>query len=119
MGHVLTHAAQQILEAHHHPSHRRGIVSALGAGDDPFAARVKSGIDYMRRCEFITLLGGRQEASYDPCQPNIKIRRKVLTRLASLRAQLLPPLPARHSEPVDTSTSHFGFRCIKRKGMTS
>ena len=38
-------------------------------------------------------------------------------RLASLRAELLPPLPSGRAspEPVDTSTSHVGFRCIIRK----
>ena len=36
-----------------------------------------------------------QVASYDPCQPQIRIPRKVAQgRLAFLRAQLLPPLPA-------------------------
>jgi formylglycine-generating enzyme required for sulfatase activity len=37
--------------------------------------------------------GGPEAASYDPCQPNIKIPRKVIQgRLAPVRAQLLPPL---------------------------
>ncbi len=37
-------------------------------------------------------------------------------RLASLRPELLPPLSpaARHAQPVDTSTSHVGFRCVVR-----
>ncbi|MGA9515755.1 MAG: formylglycine-generating enzyme family protein, partial [Pseudolabrys sp.] len=26
---------------------------------------------------------------------------------------------ARHAQPVDTSTSHVGFRCIMREGTTS
>ena len=39
--------------------------------------------------------GGREDGSYDPRQPNIKIPRKVHQgRLASVRAELLPPLPA-------------------------
>jgi sulfatase modifying factor 1 len=66
--------------------------------------------------------GGRQEASYDTCQPNIKIPRKVLKGGSHLCApnycrRYRPS--ARHPEPVDTSTSHVGFRCIKRKGKTS
>ncbi len=37
-------------------------------------------------------------------------------RLASVRAELLPALSpaARHAEPIDTSTSHLGFRCVVR-----
>jgi hypothetical protein len=39
-------------------------------------------------------------------------------RLALMRAELLPPYrpAAPHAEPVDTSTSHVGFRCIIRTG---
>ena len=38
--------------------------------------------------------GGREDDSYDPCQPDIRIPRKVHQgRLAPLRAELLPPLP--------------------------
>ena len=35
-------------------------------------------------------------------------------RLAPLRAELLPAVPAaaRMAQPIDTSTSHLGFRCI-------
>jgi formylglycine-generating enzyme len=66
--------------------------------------------------------GARQEASYDPCQPSIKIPRKVLKGGSHLCApnycRRYRPA-ARHPEPVDTSTSHVGFRCIKRKGKTS
>ena len=37
-------------------------------------------------------------------------------RFAPVRAQLLPPLPAggAPAQPVDTSTSHIGFRCVVR-----
>ena len=38
--------------------------------------------------------GGREEDSYDPCQPAIRIPRKVHQgRLTPVRAELLPPLP--------------------------
>ena len=61
--------------------------------------------------------GGREERSYDPCQPNIKIPRKVLKGGSHLCApnycRRYRPA-ARHAEPVDTSTSHVGFRCVVR-----
>jgi formylglycine-generating enzyme len=61
--------------------------------------------------------GGPEEASYDPRQPNIKIPRKVLKGGSHLCApsycRRYRPA-ARHAEPVDTSTSHVGFRCVIR-----
>ena len=38
-------------------------------------------------------------------------------RIQPVRAELLPPLPAaaRMAQPVDTSTSHLGFRCVVRE----
>jgi formylglycine-generating enzyme required for sulfatase activity len=60
--------------------------------------------------------GGPEGASY-PCQPNIRIPRKAIKG----GSHLCPPnycrryRPAsRHAQPVDTSTSHAGFRCIVR-----
>ncbi len=61
--------------------------------------------------------GGREEDSFDPRQPEIKIPRKVIKGGSHLCApnycRRYRPA-ARHAEPVDTSTSHLGFRCIKR-----
>lgn len=61
--------------------------------------------------------GGREHGSYDPCQPNIKIPRKVIKGGSHLCApnycRRYRPA-ARHAEPVDTSTSHVGFRCVRR-----
>jgi sulfatase modifying factor 1 len=66
--------------------------------------------------------GGREEASYDPCMPNIRIPRKVLKGGSHLCApsycRRYRPA-ARHPEPVDTSTSHVGFRCVVRQTETS
>ncbi|MFL5064092.1 MAG: formylglycine-generating enzyme family protein [Xanthobacteraceae bacterium] len=66
--------------------------------------------------------GGPEAASDDPCQPNIRIARKVLKGGSHLCApsycRRYRPA-ARHAQPVDTSTSHIGFRCIVREGRMS
>jgi formylglycine-generating enzyme len=62
--------------------------------------------------------GGRKEDSYDPCQPAIRIPRKVLKGGSHLCApnycRRYRPA-ARHAQPIDTSTCHVGFRCIRRE----
>jgi len=59
--------------------------------------------------------GAAIEASYDPRQSAVRIPRKVLKGGSHLCApnycRRYRPA-ARHAEPVDTSTSHVGFRCI-------
>ncbi len=61
--------------------------------------------------------GGREEGSFDLCQPSIRIPRKVIKGGSHLCApnycRRYRPA-ARHAEPVDTSTSHVGFRCVRR-----
>lgn len=61
--------------------------------------------------------GGSEDASYDPCLPDIMIPRKVLKGGSHLCApnycRRYRPA-ARHPEPVDTSTSHVRFRCVVR-----
>ena len=62
--------------------------------------------------------GGREEDSYDRCLPDIRIPRKVIKGGSHLCApnycRRYRPA-ARHAQPVDTSTSHVGFRCIRRE----
>lgn len=62
--------------------------------------------------------GGVERDSYDPRLPNIRIPRKVLKGGSHLCApnycRRYRPA-ARHAEPVDTSTSHVGFRCVARR----
>ena len=62
--------------------------------------------------------GGVEDQSYDPCQPKIKIPRKVIKGGSHLCApnycRRYRPA-ARHAEAIDTSTSHVGFRCIRRE----
>jgi formylglycine-generating enzyme len=59
-----------------------------------------------------------EAASYDPAQPEISIPRKVLKGGSHLCAanycRRYRPA-ARHAQPVDTSTSHVGFRCVLRQ----
>jgi formylglycine-generating enzyme required for sulfatase activity len=61
--------------------------------------------------------GSDVEASFDPRQPAIRIARRVLKGGSHLCApnycRRYRPA-ARHAEPEDTSTSHVGFRCVKR-----
>jgi formylglycine-generating enzyme len=63
--------------------------------------------------------GGPEAASYDPSLPDIRIPRKVIKGGSHLCApnycRRYRPA-ARHAEPIDTSTSHLGFRCIIRGG---
>jgi len=63
--------------------------------------------------------GGRVEASNDPCTPDIAIPRRVLKGGSHLCApnycQRYRPA-ARYPQPIDTSTSHVGFRCVIRGG---
>jgi sulfatase modifying factor 1 len=63
--------------------------------------------------------GGLEDGSYDLCQPQIRIPRKVVKGGSHLCApnycRRYRPA-ARHAQPVDTSASHVGFRCITRDG---
>ena len=61
--------------------------------------------------------GGSRDASIDLRQPQIRIPRKVLkggSHLCSANYCHRYRPAARYPEPVDTSTSHVGFRCIIR-----
>jgi sulfatase modifying factor 1 len=63
--------------------------------------------------------GGSEVGSYDPCQPRVLIPRKVVKGGSHLCApnycRRYRPA-ARHAQPIDTSMSHVGFRCITRTG---
>jgi formylglycine-generating enzyme len=65
--------------------------------------------------------GGREDQSYDPCQPRIRIPRKVVKGGSHLCApnycRRYRPA-ARQAQPVDTSMSHVGFRCVLRERRT-
>jgi len=70
-------------------------------------------------CTPLNPRGGREERSYDPLQPSIRIPRKVLKGGSHLCApsycRRYRPA-ARHPEPIDTTTSHVGFRCVVAEG---
>lgn len=61
--------------------------------------------------------GVAEHDSYDPCMPDIPIGRKVIKGGSHLCAesycQRYRPA-ARHPQAIDSSTSHVGFRCIRR-----
>lgn len=61
--------------------------------------------------------GGKLRESFDKAQPASRFGRKVMKGGSHLCAanycQRYRPA-ARHPEPIDTSTSHLGFRCIRR-----
>jgi formylglycine-generating enzyme required for sulfatase activity len=67
-------------------------------------------------CMPVNPRGGREQDSYDPGL-GVRIPRKVVKGGSHLCApnycQRYRPA-ARHPETIDTSTSHIGFRCIKR-----
>jgi formylglycine-generating enzyme required for sulfatase activity len=62
--------------------------------------------------------GAAEEESFDPRLPQIRIPRKVIKGGSHLCApnycRRYRPA-ARHAQPVDSSASHVGFRCIIRK----
>jgi formylglycine-generating enzyme required for sulfatase activity len=66
--------------------------------------------------------GGCTEDSFDPRQPRIRIPRKVVKGGSHLCApsycRRYRPA-ARHAQPIDTSMSHVGFRCIARERSRS
>jgi formylglycine-generating enzyme len=60
--------------------------------------------------------GDARERSYDPCQPQVRIPRKVLkggSFLCSPSYCLRFRPAARSPQMVDTGMSHLGFRCVK------
>ena len=88
----------------------------MSGNGPPIGGRAKHEADAPKACCIPeNPRGGPEAASYDPCQPRIKIPRKVIKGGSHLCApnycRRYRPA-ARHAEPVDTSTSHLGFRCI-------
>lgn len=63
--------------------------------------------------------GTSEPDSYDPAMPTLRIGRRVMKGGSYLCAenycQRYRP-SARYPQPVDTSTGHLGFRCVRRPG---
>ncbi len=61
--------------------------------------------------------GGRRRDSFDPATPGVRVPRRVIKGGSHLCAanycQRYRPA-ARHPQMIDSSTSHIGFRCIRR-----
>jgi len=72
-------------------------------------------------CTAANPLGATREESFDPRQPDVRIPRKVTKGGSHLCApnycRRYRPA-ARMAQPVDTSISHLGFRCILRVPTT-
>ena len=61
--------------------------------------------------------GGPEDLSYDPCQPENRIPRKVVkggSHLCALNYCRRYRPAARHAQPIDSSACHVGFRCVVR-----
>ena len=58
-----------------------------------------------------------EQESFDPAQPQVRIPRRVMKGGSHLCApnycRRYRPA-ARMAQPIDTSTSHLGFRCVVR-----
>ncbi|WP_119084223.1 formylglycine-generating enzyme family protein [Altererythrobacter sp. B11] len=68
-------------------------------------------------CTISNPRGGVLRHSFDPAQPGVRIGRKVLKGGSHLCAESYCRRyrpAARHPEMIDTSTSHIGFRCVRR-----
>lgn len=106
-----------------YPANGYGLIDMIGNtwewtrdwwSDKPEIARKKSGESC---CTISNPRGAKLEDSFDPAQPSVRIGRKVLKGGSHLCAanycQRYRPA-ARHPEMIDTSTSHIGFRCVRR-----
>ncbi len=69
-------------------------------------------------CDIANPRGGTKRDSMDPCNPGLKIPRRVTKGGSHLCAEnycrRYRPA-ARQGQPVDSSASHLGFRCVVRK----
>lgn len=104
----------------HYPPNRYGVFDMIGNTwewtSDWFTAQHQPDTD-KPCCVPHNPRGGSIEGSIDPSMPQIRIPRKVIKGGSHLCApnycQRYRPA-ARHAEAVDTSTSHLGFRCVRR-----
>ena len=104
-----------------YPANRFGLYDMIGNvwewTQDWHAPPKQEGRTTKGCCIPVNPRGGREQDSYDRCTPGIRIGRKVLKGGSHLCAanycQRYRPA-ARYPQPIDTSTSHVGFRCVIR-----
>ncbi len=66
--------------------------------------------------------GGRKGESFDPAMPGTKIGRKVMkggSHLCAIDHCRRYRPAARYPQAIDSSTSHVGFRCVVRPGLSA
>jgi formylglycine-generating enzyme required for sulfatase activity len=104
-----------------YPANGYGIHDMIGNvwewTDDWYRPRHQAGAHGKACCIPRNPRGGRLDDSIDPRHADIKIPRKVLkggSHLCSENYCMRYRPAARFPEPIDTSTSHVGFRCIIR-----
>ena len=108
------------------PANGYGIHDMIGNvwewTDDWYRPRHEAGDEGKSCCAPRNPRGPSADASFDPRHPEIKIPRKVLkggSHLCSANYCMRYRPAARFPEPIDTSTSHVGFRCVLRPARSS
>jgi len=108
------------------PANGYGIHDMIGNvwewTDDWYRPRHEAGDEAKSCCAPRNPRGPSADASFDPRHPEIKIPRKVLkggSHLCSANYCMRYRPAARFPEPIDTSTSHVGFRCVLRPARSA
>ena len=85
--------------------------------DDWFTQQQQQAAGDAPCCVPVNQMGGTEEESYDPAEPQFRVPRKVIKGGSYLCADtycLRYRPAARRPQQVDTGMSHIGFRCVVR-----